>query len=50
MNAKEMDRPPMSRQLHSAKDLPLPKQWAHPIETEFSDILANEILKLRPVH
>ena len=39
----------MSGELHSASDFELPEQWTQPIDTEFSNILTNEILKLRPV-
>lgn len=39
----------MSGQLHSASDFELPEKWTYPIDTEFSSVLTNEILKLRPV-
>ncbi len=39
----------MSGQLHPVSDFTLPAQWTQPIDTEFSNILSNEILKLKPV-
>lgn len=39
----------MSGQLHPASDFELPEQWTRPIDTEFSNMLTNEIIKLRPV-
>ena len=39
----------MSGQLHPASDFDLPEQWTQPIDKEFSNLLTNEILKLRPV-
>jgi hypothetical protein len=39
----------MSGQLHLASDFSLPERWTQPIDTEFSVVLTNEILKLRSV-
>lgn len=39
----------MSEHLHAPSDFELPEQWTQPIDTEFSNLLTNEILKLRPV-
>ncbi|SRR6266536_1895884 len=39
----------MSGQLHSSNDFELPERWTQPIDTDFSNILTNEIFKLRPV-
>ncbi len=39
----------MSGQLHSATDFTIPEHWTQPIDSMYSDILTNEILKLRPV-
>ena len=40
----------MSGQLHPASDFELPERWTQPIDTEFSNVLTNEIFKLRPVN
>jgi hypothetical protein len=39
----------MSEQLHSPSDFALPSQWTEPTDIEFSNVLSNEILKLKPV-
>jgi hypothetical protein len=39
----------MSEHLHSPSDFNSPHGWTQPIDTGFSEILTNEILKLRAV-